>query len=554
MPLVSALLLFFVFIAMPARAEKKKDYCPHSSAAVAKWIKECSDYRESIETVMRELPERERKLSVAVEKLAKLNLDNIDLDKGAQCEQARMLTQILSEYRMTLTPLKEVERILKEKLVHEKSRGWKEYYTSTAYPDLARAKGCAAKCRDAKCEAKCEWNSNRSREWDQDLGPQKNPVAFADGIKKEWHVLLKETDKFIPFLSNKTKLYESRASAFERRSNAIHAQYRCEGSGIPHATPAPLTNQRREESQVAAVAPEGVSEQKPSGINGNPNSAASTGSGSGAGTNAARDLFRDQAETPEEKARKASVLLYTQGDFTSGSGFYVRTRDENGKESYRLVTAHHVPSQDHRNDSLPGYLNVNVYGANQRPIQDLTTKAGMSLGYGADATVRYDLDAPTFHRGSDVVALPAAPGNALELAQEGELPQADTEIVITGHRGGEGNLVYSSYRCNFKGYTPSLLQVDMAYLADCPGVPSNIGGMSGGAVLDARTGRVIGLVSGQSLETTNRVIVSPLYAKKNGELVAGPQFQMVQDHCYKKASAAESYRCSILPGYQFTTY
>lgn len=541
-----ALFLIFAVVAVaPAWAKEEKSLCPNSSKANAKWLRECDSFRRSLREFVQELPAKEAEMGKALGDLAKKKLSQVDLDTGAQCRQAELLTQGLAQYRYVLTPLKNLDRIVKKELTNEKTRSWKTYYTQTAYPEMSRERQCAVKCRDKNCLETCGWNVEKHKTWEKDLGAQ-HGIPLAEGIKKEWQALYKEIDKVAPVLSAKTRDYEKKVEAFELRANEIHAQYRCKGSGIPHVPKVVEQSGSRGNSAVDtnAAPRESSPDPRPSGV--------SSGT-SGAGTNAARDLFRTKTESPEEKVRKASTLLYTQGELASGSGFYVRTRDENGKEAYRLVTAHHVPSEEHRNDRLPGYLNLNVYGANDRPVDDIVTKAGMAMGYGADASVRYNLDSSTFDRGNDVLALPAAPGNALELAPEGELPQHGSEILITGHRGGTGNLVYTTYRCKFEGYTPNLLDTDMAYLADCPGAP-DIGGMSGGAVVDARSGRVIGLVSGQNVNTNSRVIVSPLYESKNGGIRTGPQQQMVQDHCYENSGSKDAYRCSILPGYQFSTY
>lgn len=221
------------------------------------------------------------------------------------------------------------------------------------------------------------------------------------------------------------------------------------------------------------------------------------------------------------KANVEQATARLTSDFSSGSGFYVRTL-----QGRFLVTAGHVskvgptiPQSELSAFSLHG------------------TKYQKSKETFAGNTGSIDL-------GRDIIFRPAVgTGAALSVIGDTKIPKLGQKFYISGFPG-VADKKFTTYACSFVGFGPRLSgEKDAAYVVECPGRPS-VAGISGGPAVDEQ-GRVWGVISSQS-RFTSYIFIAPLSADAGGKLKIGIWQTFVSDLCLKNLNSQIG-RCEIMP-------
>ncbi|WP_367871190.1 serine protease [Luteolibacter sp. Populi] len=154
---------------------------------------------------------------------------------------------------------------------------------------------------------------------------------------------------------------------------------------------------------------------------------------------------------PSPAAPPAESIAVVEGDRSNGTGFFCRTEDR-----IYLYTAAHVISGN--------------------------TKLQVKLRNGSIVRKFGDLEAA---EGADLVRLPVDEpvANCLEIAPEGGLAKVGSEVLASGNAAGAGTVGFE--RGKVLGVGPTSIEIDAEVIQ----------GNSGGPILDAASGRALGVVT-----------------------------------------------------------
>lgn len=375
----------------------------------------------------------------------------------------------------------------------------------------------------------------------------------------EWDRYFREIEEFRPQLNETIRSLEERLRLFTARVDEVFQTRGCRGTGFESAYQAlhrdmrdatPPAAPRNTDPRERETAPTDDFREAPFNSFAGPNAALN-------------QRIRDEREaldnefrniTPEENARRAELeerlrratMLMTPG---FGSGSFADVRQPGGEMERTMLSAHHVPAEDHMSEQNPNLARLNYYLGNQTPaarslIHDLYA------GLGSDGSVDFT-GAPIVTRHGDVVARPFQSPEALQLVPEGTLPQVGQVFYAVGYPASRGG-VFTTYRCTYVGDAYGLTEIEVnAHAFDCPGIRENIGGMSGGPIVDTQ-GRVYGVLSGvpstQYQNVDRRLLYAPVYQRNDGGLGTGLQPQVANPNCMRYGTVGDRrYTCSIPP-------
>lgn len=233
----------------------------------------------------------------------------------------------------------------------------------------------------------------------------------------------------------------------------------------------------------------------------------------------------------ERRLRDNTVRLSQPGDDLAATGFYANTGIP-GQRVTNLLTAEHVVARDFHSTT-----NFRHDERDIAPAGDVGGQARVPL------QSSFPMQPGLYDRGNDVVASPQPPGGpaGLDISPAGSRPEEGQQFIIAGHPAFVHNNEYVNMSCSFLGYA----RENGHYVLDCPTGNSFIGGMSGGPVVDSRTGQVWGVITQQgatrdldSLQgqdvifRDNRVFVTPVHLGADGELQIGQRQIFNAERCY----------------------
>jgi hypothetical protein len=221
-----------------------------------------------------------------------------------------------------------------------------------------------------------------------------------------------------------------------------------------------------------------------------------------------------------------------------GTTFRAQTTGANGQPVFHDVTASHVVLEDFHDPD-----NQTVAGVKVEP-------AGQMMDPGTPKV--FENNPATIDREHDVAMAPTGYGPALPVKADDANPKVGQEFTVAGHPvdGYESNYVNMS--CNFMGYGSG--EQSGYYVVSCPTNNASIGGVSGGPMVDPKTGQVWGVATNQGstydanndwVSRDNRVFVSPIQQGKNGQIQTGPQ-RYDSGYCYETEGAVPR-ACHVTP-------
>lgn len=136
-------------------------------------------------------------------------------------------------------------------------------------------------------------------------------------------------------------------------------------------------------------------------------------------------------------------------------------------------------------------------------------------------------------------------GPLLKVVDAGTLPKPGQKFFISGFPQIKG-ITLTTYPCTFLGFGRAQTPTgrDVAYAFKCPAMEGNVGGMSGGPILD-ENGRVWSALSHQT-ELAAMVFGSPVFRGRDGELQLGFREPFLSDDCLDETMSGRR-RCQIMP-------
>jgi len=232
----------------------------------------------------------------------------------------------------------------------------------------------------------------------------------------------------------------------------------------------------------------------------------------------------DAELTAVERNLKQSVFYADKSTGEIGTLFRAKTIGSDGQPFYHDVTASHVALED-----LHDPTNNNIAGVKAAP-------AGQMMD--ANDPKVFESSPATLDRARDVAMASAGYGPALPVKADDAHPHPGQEFVLAGHPVDNYASNYVNMSCNFLGYGAGERSGD--YVLECPTANTSIGGMSGGPMVDPKTGAVWGVATNQGqvkdthgnlLYSDNRIFISPIQQGANGQIVVGPQ-KYASGNCY----------------------
>lgn len=505
-------------------------HCPEASALEHRLLSRCDGLTSQILGVRSRLANVEERAAAQVQEISTRAASLTDADVGAQCAQAQTLNSAVSRYNEILLPL----RRLRADMISQTPQ-WR------------------AGIREALAGLESASHERRA-------------AALA-----EWNRFFALSDEFRPELEAKISTMENNVASFTQRMDRVFSTAQCPGGGLAEiyqrqaalsgAKPAPapqLDAGRSDRIGTQEDYREGPY-QTPQGMN-------------------AQALERQRLDneylrsggTPEELAarraleervRQATLLMVNQNGvspYFNGSAVITDVRGADDTVQRSAVTGVHVAAQRNHDWNNFEFDRQNYYFGNQLPVLNRAMD-DMVAGVGANGSILFNRDS-VIDRTHDVLAAPLAAPHALELVPEGTRPEPGQTLYVMGYSGSDGTS-FTSYRCTYQGMGPGLMtlnreSVGQGFVLDCPGAERNVGGMSGGPVVDTQ-GRLYGVLSaaptGQSDLADRRLIAAPVYQRAAGGLGTGPQAQGPVNQCLRTGLLGDlPYTCPILPGIQYT--
>ncbi len=247
------------------------------------------------------------------------------------------------------------------------------------------------------------------------------------------------------------------------------------------------------------------------------------------------------------KTRAATLRLRSGAD--QGSGFFIADAASGGW----LVTAHHVPER-----AAPG----NGSGCAKKPAPpDLRRRFLLNRMRSGRRAFDFSVLPGRFDVGNDLVMSPASNDATLAAAPAAAAPRLGEEVLIAGFPATLGR--YATLRCVMVGYAETLNDsANASYVLDCPDATYDIAGMSGGPIVSACSGQVVGAVSWQDYDEDcprrgdkRKVGAAVIHADRDGKVAFGVP-EVLHSRCWSYAGDRLSVAkdCQVIPGFFAVDY